>query len=91
VALTDEQRQCMADAGFELPEPQVDENGRRVRPERPRLDDSQREAFREAAEACGLELGGGFGCDDKGEAPGGDGDSVPESTEPNVEGSSFSV
>jgi hypothetical protein len=89
-ALTDEQRQCMADAGFELPEPQVDENGRRVRPERPALDEAQREAFRAAAEACGLAIGGP-GCDRPGEAPSGNGESTPESTEPNVEGSSYNV
>jgi hypothetical protein len=90
VALTDEQRQCMADAGFELPEPQVDENGRRVRPERPALDAEQREAFRAAAEACGLPIGGP-GCDGEGKASGSTDESTPESSEPNVEGSSYSV
>jgi hypothetical protein len=87
VALTDEQRQCMADAGFPLPEPQVDENGRPVRPERPQLDESQREAFRAAAEACGLPIGGP-GCGGPGMGHGRD-DS--DSSEPEAQGSSFRV
>jgi hypothetical protein len=48
-ALTDEQRACLEQQGVQKPEP--DENGERVRPT-----EEQREAFRAAAEACGIEL-----------------------------------
>jgi len=47
--LTDEQRACLEEHGVQKPE--QDENGERVRPT-----DEQREAFRAAAEACGIEL-----------------------------------
>ena len=47
--LTDEQRQCLQDQGLE--KPARGEDGKRVKPT-----DEQREAFRQAAEACGIEL-----------------------------------
>ena len=47
--LTDEQRACLEEQGVE--KPQRDENGERVEPT-----DEQREAFRAAAEACGIDL-----------------------------------
>jgi hypothetical protein len=50
-ALTDAQRQCLADHGVTLPQrPGVDGTGRRPSPPT----DEQRAAFRAAAEACGL-------------------------------------
>ena len=47
--LTDEQRACLEEQGVE--KPQRDENGERVKPT-----DEQKEAFRAAAEACGIDL-----------------------------------
>src|SRR5687767_11398601 len=47
--LTDEQRACLEEQGVQKPEP--DANGERVEPT-----DEQKEAFRAAAEACGIEL-----------------------------------
>lgn len=87
-------RQCMADNGFELPAPQLDEDGRPVRPkERPRLDGEQRQAFRDALEACGRpplrrhhRWGPGRECDDT--AP----DAPPQpAPEPEAEGSSYAA
>ncbi len=49
LTITEEQRACLEEQGIE--KPQRDENGRRVRPT-----EEQREAFRAAAEACGIEL-----------------------------------
>lgn len=100
-AQMDEWRQCMADNGVDLPEPQLDEDGRPVRPtERPQLDESQREAFESAIDACGRPpmhkhggpggrgFGGpGRGCDEDGTSPDG---TAPESA-PEAEGSSYSV
>lgn len=91
-----EWRQCMADNGVDLPEPQLDENGRRVRPsERPRLDDAQHEAFKDAVDACGRPPGrilGGPGarafCERGERAPDG---STPDDTAPSAEGSSFAA
>jgi len=97
----EEWRQCMADNGVDLPEPQLDENGRRVKPtERPQLDDAQREALRGAVEACGrppfhgrggpgghLRGGPRAGCDEDGTPE----DGTTEDTAPSVEGSSYSV
>lgn len=93
-------RQCMADNGFELPEPQLDEDGRPVRPkERPRLDQEQRQALRDALEACGApphhrhHWGHGRGCDDD---TGTTEDTAPDAapgTEPapEAEGSSYAA
>jgi hypothetical protein len=97
----EEWRQCLADNGVELPEPQLDENGRPVKPsERPQLDESQREAFESAVDACGRPpmhrhggpggrgFGGpGRGCEEEGTVPDG---TTPETT-PEAEGSSYSV
>ncbi len=47
--LTDEQRQCLQDQGIE--KPARGEDGKPVKPT-----DEQREAFRQAAAACGIEL-----------------------------------
>jgi hypothetical protein len=47
--LTDEQKTCLEGQGVQ--KPAKDENGERVRPT-----EEQREAFRAAAEACGIEL-----------------------------------
>lgn len=53
--ITDEQRACMTEAGVELPEPPAEGE---APTERPKLDEAQREAFRDAAEKCGLPLPG---------------------------------
>jgi hypothetical protein len=47
--LTEEQQACLEEQGIVKPEPNADG-------ERPRPTDEQREAFRAAAEACGIEL-----------------------------------
>jgi hypothetical protein len=47
--LTDEQQACLEEQGVE--KPAADENGERVKPT-----DEQREAFKAAAETCGIEL-----------------------------------
>jgi len=49
--LTDEQKSCLEEQGVVKPEPNAD--GERVRPT-----EEQREAFKAAAEACGIELRG---------------------------------
>jgi hypothetical protein len=101
-AETDAWRQCMADNGVTLPEPQLDENGRPERPrERPQIDESQREAFQAAIDACGpppgrmhMGKGGpGRGCPGMGEGHDGteNDQSTPNDTAPSVEGSSFAV
>lgn len=60
-SLSDEQRACLEENGVELPEVRTDEDGNPVPPvERPELSqeerEARREAFREAAETCGIEL-----------------------------------
>jgi hypothetical protein len=102
-AQREEWRQCMADHGVDLPVPQLDENGRPVRPrERPQLDDAQREAFKAAAEACGFPPGlrhggpgggGREGCEKREDVPGETtpDETTPDETAPSVEGSSYSV
>jgi hypothetical protein len=47
--LTDAQRQCLSDQGVTLPQPST--SG-----ERPQLSEEQRDAFRAAAQACGIEF-----------------------------------
>lgn len=52
-------RACMAEKGFELPEPQLDDEGNPIRPDRSQMPErtpEEREAFRQAAEECGLPL-----------------------------------
>ena len=48
--LTDAQKQCLSDQGVTLPQPST--SG-----ERPQLSQEQRDAFRAAAQACGIEFG----------------------------------
>lgn len=93
-------RQCMADNGVELPEPPA-EGDPGPRPERPRLDEAQRDAFEKAVEACGRPPFGPHGhhgghgrggprpgCDDEQH-----GSTAPEQQdqEPQAEGSSYSA
>jgi hypothetical protein len=95
-------RACMAEKGFELPERQLDENGRPVRPDpsqMPERTEEEREAFKAAAEECGLPKPrhhrgpggpGGPGCDE----PAGEHAPPAEENapaEPEVEGSSLSL
>ncbi len=60
-SLTDEERACLEEHGVDLPDLQTDENGNPVRPsERQQLSaeerQQRRQAFRDAADACGLDL-----------------------------------
>ncbi len=54
--LSDEDRACLEEKGVEVPVIERDEDGRPVVPdERPDLSDEEKQARREAAEACGIE------------------------------------
>lgn len=100
-ARREEWRQCMADNGVDLPEPQLGENGRPVRPsERPQLDDAQREAFKSAVDVCGrppLHRGHGpdgrADCEPGEQAPDGSApdQSTPDDAAPSAEGSSYAA
>ncbi len=89
-------RQCMADHGVTLPTPSSDE-GRPDRPGHMQMDESQRQAFQAAIDACGPPPGrgafgpgghpGGHNCPGMGQAPGTTPDqSTPNDTAPSVGG-----
>jgi len=55
--LTDEQRACIEQQGVDLPDPEQNAgDGNDQNAERPRRTEAEHEAFRAAAQACGVEL-----------------------------------